>query len=1070
MYRTVESLTGLPRFGGVARRTSVLSLSLAGALLLLWLLVYPHTPDLAAQVYRVDLFNRLGFTVWDERWYAGHDLPAYSLLFPALGSLLGLRLLAVLAALGSSVLFARISFAAFGPGARWGAAWFAVGAVADVWLGRLTFALGVTFALAAVLALMHARPLLAALLALLCAAASPVAALLLALAGLTRSLEHRSARELLMLGGPGAVVVVALALLFGEGGFEPFPFLSFLATAGVTLAFLAALSPRERLLRIGGAVYLLLCLVLLLVHTPVGSNVERYGVLLAGPLLLCAALGRRRVEEPGGATPEGATPTAGAGGLGGTRGVLLTALALCAAAVWVAWGPVRETEAVWDNESTSAAYYAPVERFLEGLPGGPVRVEVPLTRSHWEAALLAPSVSLARGWEKQLDGRYDEVLLRHGLTASAYLQWLRQEAVTFVALPDTPLDPSSGQEGRLIRGGLSYLKIVFQSAHWRIYRVLGATPLLSGPGRLTVLSSDSFSLDASSAGNMFVRVHFSRYLTVAAGAACVAEAPGGFTRVSARAAGSVTVSARFTLSRALGGPNSCALAHAPPVPEHPLAAAPVLPVPVVPYRWVVPIAGRAPSIARENAQRGTRAWRLPGPASLIGGAAHGPVEGYVAEQAVAPGETERVYINDHGAHTVRVQVFRMGWYGGKGGRLFLESRPLHAATQPPCTHRRSTGLTECRWHATLSFPIPAGLPSGVYIVKLSASNGAQSDCLFVVRSTHAGRLLVEIPTASYEAYNAWGGDSLYPGGSDRVKATGTNQGVEVSYDRPYATQTGAGQFFIREVAIVRFLERYGYPVSYTTIESIDGDPRQVDPAHALIDVGHSEYWSERDEHAFLRARDRGTSLIFLSSDTMAWRVRFARASSASSESGRPDHVIVAYKEFASRDPDRSEPSGLFPGGGAGLVGSSYNGCITPRLSQPGPPVYRYFPWTPAPSLEPSWLFKGSGVTRSTRIGGIVGYELDQTTPATPPGTRLIGYGTGVPCLSEHEPSPARGTIAQTTLYQARSGALVFATGTLGWLYGLSPVPQASPEAPRKPDRRVVAMTRNLLAHVLHLKR
>ena len=76
------------------------------------------------------------------------------------------------------------------------------------------------------------------------------------------------------------------------------------------------------------------------------------------------------------------------------------------------------------------------------------------------------------------------------------------------------------------------------------------------------------------------------------------------------------------------------------------------------------------------------------------------------------------------------------------------------------------------------------------------------------------------------------------------------------------------------------------------------------------------------------------------------------------------------------------------------------------------------------------------MTRSTRIPGIVGYELDQTTPAAPPGTRLLGYGTGVPCQSENEPSPVRGTVAQTTLYEARSGALVFATGTLGWEYGL----------------------------------
>ena len=199
----------------------------------------------------------------------------------------------------------------------------------------------------------------------------------------------------------------------------------------------------------------------------------------------------------------------------------------------------------------------------------------------------------------------------------------------------------------------------------------------------------------------------------------------------------------------------------------------------------------------------------------------------MAAQALAPGETESVYVNAPGARAVALQVYRMGWYGGTGGRLVLQSRSLPAVRQPPCTHRFSTGLTECRWRATLSFAIPPALPSGVYIIKLQASDGAQSDCLFVVRATRPSPLLVEIPTASYEAYNAWGETASTREGRSSSAMTGTSQGVEVSYDRPYDTQTGAGQFFIREVAMVRFVERYGYPVSYTTIDSIDRDPAQV---------------------------------------------------------------------------------------------------------------------------------------------------------------------------------------------------------------------------------------------------
>jgi hypothetical protein len=216
------------------------------------------------------------------------------------------------------------------------------------------------------------------------------------------------------------------------------------------------------------------------------------------------------------------------------------------------------------NRSTSAAYYRPLERFLArvaGPPGVPVRIEVPLTRSHWEAALLAPDVSLARGWEKQLDSRYDQVLLTPGLTAAAYDRWLHRQAVAYVALPDTPLDPSSAQEGRLIATGLPYLREVFASAHWRVYRVLDATPIASGPGTLTSLGYDSFGLFARSPGSFAVRVRYDRYLTLVHGSGCVSEAPGGWTTVTLDRAGPATVAARFSFARAFGATRSCVADH-----------------------------------------------------------------------------------------------------------------------------------------------------------------------------------------------------------------------------------------------------------------------------------------------------------------------------------------------------------------------------------------------------------------------------------------------------------------------------------------------------------------------------
>jgi hypothetical protein len=519
----------LPRREGREAYVVLPALVVAGALMIAWLAVYPHTPDLAAQTYRVDLFRRIGFAIYDEHWYAGHSLPGYSLLFPALGVLLGARTVGVLSVLVSTALFALLVAGRYGRGARAAAVAFAVAAAADAWQGRLAFALGVAVALGAGLAYVRDRTPAAVALAALSAAASPVAALGLGIAALTGALTTRSLRPLAVLAVPGAIVVLAMAVLFPEGGTEPYPTLSFLATAAAVFAFTAAAGREERGLRIAGPLYLFICLLFLVIHSPVGSNVERYGVLLAAPMLLLAR------PRP--------------------RGLALAALA--GIALWVVWGPFRETVAVEGEPATRAAYYEPVERFVDGLGGRPVRIEVPSTRSRWEAALLAPRVSLARGWEKQLDERYDGVLLGHGLTAASYRRWLEREAVAYVALPDAPLDPASAAEGRLIRGGLPYLVPVARSAHWRIYSVQGARPLVSGAATLSSLGNDSFTLRASAAGPIEVRVHDSRWWTVTAGRGCVGSGPEGFTEVRAGGPGTITVAARFSLSRALGSGPAC---------------------------------------------------------------------------------------------------------------------------------------------------------------------------------------------------------------------------------------------------------------------------------------------------------------------------------------------------------------------------------------------------------------------------------------------------------------------------------------------------------------------------------
>lgn len=532
-----------PALAARFRTSSLLSwltpaLLLACVLVGIWLLADPRSPDLAAQSYRETLFARYGFTLWDDNWYAGHHLPGYSLTFGWVALVFGMRAVGALAVLVSIVAFERIVVPIYGARARWGAFCFAIAAAGDLWIGRLTFALGVSLAMLAVWAAVRSRAWATVALAALCAATSPVAGLLLALAAGSHTIAtRRLTRPVLALVVPVLVVVLPLQMLFPEGGWEPFALSSILANVAVVLAFLYALPREERLLRVGGLVYLAAVLVSI-VPAPMGSNIDRYAVLLAGPLLVCALV-RDGIAS-------------------NRRPVALTLAAVAGIMIWTGWGPVRESAGVSGDLSTSPSYYVPLERFLATHGGALVRVEVPFTHSHWEAALLAPSYPLARGWERQLDTKYDALFFDGGLNAASYERWLHEDAVSYVALPDVRLDGSSDAEAALIRHGQPYLREAMRSAHWRVFAVLGSAPLAAPPARLLALGHDSFVLRFARAGRSLVRLRYTRYWSASGVGTCVSEGRGGWTLVSARSAGVVRVSARFSLGRALGLENGCA--------------------------------------------------------------------------------------------------------------------------------------------------------------------------------------------------------------------------------------------------------------------------------------------------------------------------------------------------------------------------------------------------------------------------------------------------------------------------------------------------------------------------------
>jgi hypothetical protein len=485
----------------------------------LYLVVDPHTADLAAQEYRVGLFERAGFTVWDNGWYAGHHTPAYSVLFPPLGAVLGAQLAGALAAVVATLLFTRLAEAHWGPRARAGALWFAVAMAVVLLTGRMTFILGTAIGLGAMLALRGGRPALAAALAAACTLASPVSGLFAALAAVAWGLADPPARR----GWAAAIAAAALgpafalSALFPEGGDEPFvPSAFWPALAGIGLVALG-LPARERALRIGAGLYAAGTVLAFALTTPLGGNVTRLGALLAGPVLLGALLGQRRPA---------------------LLGALLLPLAY-----WGLYPPVRDVVRVHGDPSVHAGYYAGLVRFLESRPPG-FRVEVPFTENHWEAALLAEHVPLARGWERQLDRKYGALFYDDELDPARYRRWIDEHAVRYVALPDVDLDYAAEPEGRLLRRGVPWLRPVWRDAHWQVFEVRRARGLLAGVPGSVRLTDRGFVLRAARAGVATVRVRHSRWFDADDDGAHVRESADGFTQVVVPRPGTVRVEAR----------------------------------------------------------------------------------------------------------------------------------------------------------------------------------------------------------------------------------------------------------------------------------------------------------------------------------------------------------------------------------------------------------------------------------------------------------------------------------------------------------------------------------------------
>lgn len=501
---------------------------LAAALALAYLVWEPPSADLAAQVFRTRLFEQVGFTVWSNQWFAGHHVPGYSVLFPPLAAILGPRLVAAVSAVLAAVLFERLAAGRYGARAWLGSLWFGAATATNLFTGRLTFALGVMIGLGALLALQRGRGAVAIVLAVLCPLASPVAGLFLALAALAFALSARR-RDAAGVAVGAIATSAVLQAAFPEGGVEPFVLSAFWPTVAFAGALLVLVPRDSRTLRIAAVLYGVACLAAFAVATPMGGNVTRLGTLFGGPVLALALWRRRNLA----------------------LGLLAPGLLY-----WQWSAPVRDVSTAIADPAAAAAYYEPLNRFL-ATRQGLQRVEIPLTRNHWENAWVAIRFPLARGWERQLDHRYNGLFYEDGLDPVRYRAWLRRLAVDYVAVPDARLDYTGMPEARLVRRGLPFLTPVWRSAHWRVYRVRGAAALAAGPGRIVGQGPNWFELDADRPGTFVVGFRHTPYWAVQTGRACVEPDGDGFTRVVVRRAGRVRIGARFEPRRVLSGRGAC---------------------------------------------------------------------------------------------------------------------------------------------------------------------------------------------------------------------------------------------------------------------------------------------------------------------------------------------------------------------------------------------------------------------------------------------------------------------------------------------------------------------------------
>lgn len=484
----------------------------------------------------------------------------------------------------------------------------------------------------------------------------------------------------------------------------------------------------------------------------------------------------------------------------------------------------------------------------------------------------------------------------------------------------------------------------------------------------------------------------------------------------------------------------------------------------------------------ENQQPGTLNWQI-----ALGGYSRSDdgslqIKGYASAASINIGESINFYITVKPVQSYTIDVYRVGWYGGKGGRLMQHIGPLNGVVQPAPTLDTTTGMIVCPWAASYTLNVPTNWTSGIYLALLTNANSYQTYIIFTVRDdARSADILYQQSVTTYQAYNNYPDDnktgkSLYDGGSYGSKTSlGTQRAVKVSFDRPYTytDHTGAGELLHYDIYFIRWLERNGYDVCYSTdIDTHTNGARMLN-FKAFLSVGHDEYWSKQMYDNAQAARDAGTSLAFFGANPVYWQIRFE----PSTLNGVANRVITCYKDTAL-DPVNNSSSGVY---NPSLTTVTWRSTLLNRPEQQLVGIM-YTSYIDADNPALSYVVKnsttssgqkvysGTGLTDGSSVAGVLGYEMDRQftefpTPATVPGNSVVPGTYTLLSVSPFTDISRNSDHANSSIYQVSSGAWVFASGSMYWNWGLDdyvPPSSITTYAVAAPSGPLQAATSNIL--------